>query len=298
MKLKADSSGTVKITEFSPNRVTIETHTQNNQLLTMLQTNFKGWQTKIDGEVTPIYTSNFNYRTIYLPHGKHTVVFEYKNPKILWLYIFSNICFALVVLFLLGFGIRKVYPTNKIYLIIPVVLLLIFSFIAVKKVLVKSENLAVHDYYSRRWNDKNLVFGVQKNFNNEQVKTDSINGFSIQSGLLIKPENEYFALVEIPADSLKIKNGTLVVKSKIFTNNYTEALMVSDIAGEKQANNWHASKIERQIENPNQWNRLIYFRNFYNLGKNDIIKVYVWNLNKTSFGIDSVSVEIYPLPGE
>jgi hypothetical protein len=116
--------------------------------------------------------------------------------------------------------------------------------------------------------------------------------------LFIKPGNEYFTLVEIPADSVKIKNGTLVVKSKIFANNYTEALMVSDITGEKQANNWHASKIERQIENPNQWNRLIYFRNFYNLKKNDIIKVYVWNLNKTSFGIDSVSVEVYPLPGK
>lgn len=298
MKLVADSSGTVKITEFSPDRVAIETHTQNNQLLTMLQTSFKGWQAKIDGKATPIYKSNFNYRTIYLSAGKHTVVYEYKNPKILWLYVFSNICFTLVVLFLLGFGIRKVYPPNKIYIIIPVVLLLIFSFIALKKVLVKNENLTVQDYYNRQWNDKNLVFGIQKNYSNEQVRTDSVSGFSIQSGLLIKPENEYFALVEIPADSVRIKNGTLVVKSKIYANNYTEALMVSDIAGGKQANNWYASKIERQIENPNQWNQLIYFRNFYNLGQNDIIKVYVWNLNKTSFGIDSVSVELYPLPGE
>ncbi len=298
MNLVADSLGTVKITAFSPNRIAIETHTQNNQLLTMLQTNFKGWQAKIDGEEVPIYTSNFNYRTIYLPAGKHTVVYEYKNPKILWLYIISNICFALVVLFLVGSGIRKVYPKNKIYIVVPVVLLLIFSFVALKKVLVKNENLTVYESYSRRWNDKNLVFGVQKNFNNEQVRADSISGFSIHSGLFIKPGNEYFTLVEIPADSVKIKTGTLVVKSKIFANNYTEALMVSDITGEKQANNWHASKIERQIENPNQWNRLIYFRNFYNLKKNDIIKVYVWNLNKTSFGIDSVSVEVYPLPGK
>jgi hypothetical protein len=296
MILVADSSGTVKITEFSPNRVTIETHTQNNQLLTMLQTSFKGWQAKIDGEVTPIYTSNFNYRTIYLPAGKHTVVFEYKNPGILWLYAFSNICFALVVLFLLGFGIRKVYPANKIYIIVPVVLLLVFSFIALKKVLVKNENLTVHEYYNRRWNDTNLVYGVQKDYNNIQAQPDSVTGLSIQHGLLIKPENEYFTLVEIPADSVKIKSGTLVVRSEFFANNYTEALMVSDIAGEKQANNWHASKFERYIENPNQWNRLIYFRNFYNLGENDMIKVYVWNLNKTSFAIDSVSVEIYPLP--
>lgn len=298
MQLSPDSSGTINLREFSPNRVTIETQTQNNQLLTMLQTNFKGWKVTVDGEETPIYTSNFNYRSVFLPAGKHKVVYEYKNPKILWLYIFSNLCFALTVLFLLSLGVRKVHRESRLYILIPAVLLFVLLFVTVKKVWAKNENISVYDYYNRRWNDTKLVYGVQKNFNTEQVVSDSLSGISIDKGLVIKPENEYFVVAEIPADSAKISNGTLVVRSVFYANNYTEALMVSDISGEKQANNWHASKVERQIERPNEWNRMIYFRNFYNLGKNDVIKVYVWNINKTSFAIDSISVEIYPLPGE
>ncbi|HSH19497.1 MAG TPA: hypothetical protein VLA03_03540, partial [Draconibacterium sp.] len=80
--VEIDSSGTIEIVEFSPNQVTVETNSKSDQLFTMLQTNFKGWKAFIDNQDAPIYTSNFNYRTIFLPKGKHTVRYEYSNNKI------------------------------------------------------------------------------------------------------------------------------------------------------------------------------------------------------------------------
>jgi hypothetical protein len=290
-----DSTGTTKIVEFLPNKVVVETNTKNDQFFTMLQTNFKGWKAFIDESKTSIYTSNFNYRTIFLPKGEHTIRYEYSNDKILILYIISNILFFIAVLFLLGYTIRKNNLRGKSFVIVPLTLLFLTGFFLVKRLTYENKNLNTNEIFNKRWEVKNALFHYGKNVEDEMGIINSGNAEPVLKGFKITSENEYFTIADIPIDNKKPKEGTLVVRAKIFPESYSGALFVSDISGGKGVNTWHASKIERQIENLNQWNEVIYFRNFYELSENEVIKVFIWNLNKTNFGIDNITVDFYPL---
>ena len=68
----------VKIIEYTPNHLTIETQTQNQQLLVLSDTHYPGWKATIDGEVTQISRANFVLRSIVVPSGKHLVQFQYQ----------------------------------------------------------------------------------------------------------------------------------------------------------------------------------------------------------------------------
>ena len=46
-------------------------------------------------------------------------------------------------------------------------------------------------------------------------------------------------------------------------------------------------------ENLNQWNDVVYCRNFYRLKEKDIIKVYLWNPEKSLFEIGNISLAFY-----
>jgi len=145
-----NSTDSVAIIEFSPNKVKITTHTQNDQFLTMLQTNFKGWSALIDNKSTPIYTSNFNYRTIFLPKGEHTVLFEYRNKKIVVLYILSNILFFLTLAFLLWNSLRKRNLSNKVSIFTLAILVLITLFFIIKRVAYTDLNLNMCQIYEKQ----------------------------------------------------------------------------------------------------------------------------------------------------
>lgn len=290
-----DSTATIKITQFSPNKVIVETDSKTDQFLTMLQTNFKGWKAFIDNTNTPIYTSNFNYRTIFLPKGTHSVRFEYSNNKVLVLYILSNICFLFSVLLLIGIVVRNSNLPGKTFVFIPLVLLMLIAFFVLKRLAVSDKNHTTNEVLAERWANKTSVFQFKKDFETEPDKKTSEDSILYKPGFKINPEMEYFPITEFPVDNKMCGAGTLVVTAKVFSDKYPEALVVSDVTGSNVPDTWHASKIERQMEQPGQWNDLIYCRNFYELNENDTIKVFIWNLNKTGFEIDNITVDFYPL---
>ena len=296
-KVSTDSTDVIRFLEFSPNKITVETRTKNDQFLTMLQTNFKGWNAFIDKSNTPVYTSNFNYRTIFLPSGNHVVRFEYKNNKILMLYIFSNLCFFIIVLFLIGHSFRRKNHLKRFAVFVPVAIALILTFFLVKRLTYKDTNRPVHQIYKERWSDKKALFSFNEDFESGSAAADTTIVFSGQNSFHVKPENEYVNMVTISNKEQKLTSVTLVVTVEIYPENYVEALVVSDLSGKNVNNGWHATRTEQQIEKLNCWNEIIYQRNFYNLDETNEIKVYLWNQKKSDFRIDNITVNLYPLIG-
>ena len=74
--------GRVELTEYSPNRVVINTTTAKAELLIFSDTYTTGWSAKVSGETTAIKQANYNYRAICIPPGKHEVIFTYLPKKI------------------------------------------------------------------------------------------------------------------------------------------------------------------------------------------------------------------------
>ncbi len=290
------SADRATISKFSPNRITVETTTRNDQFLTMLQTNFKGWHAFIDGKETPVYTSNFNYRTIFLPEGNHKVVYEFKNSTIVVLYIFSNILFVICILVLLWIWLNNRKYQGKIKYVVMLVILLIIAFFLFKRISYKDPGLNMKQIYKERWKSENALFHYQTDFESLSPGTghgDSLIVFSGKKSFKADSTTEFIPIVEIINSKVKLKEGTLVVKAKIYPGSYIEALIVSDLDRGSEYRDYNAGKIETQIEKTNQWNDIIYFKNFYNLKEDDVIKIFIWNLNKASFRIDDIRVDFY-----
>ena len=297
-KVATDSTDLISILEFSPNKVIVETGTKNDQFFTMLQTNFKGWKVYIDNNSTPIYTSNFNYRTILLPKGKHTIIYEYRNTKIVVLYIISNILFFITLLLLLGYTFRENNYSRKTFAIISIAIIIVTTFFIVKRLTYRDNNFSVHKTYNERWSGKNSLLHITQNFNSKLQNSDTEIGVLVDENFKISSANEYFKFTSIKNKNGKLKKGTLVVTAKIYTETYFKALIVSDIPGKESSNKWHAIKVEKQIEGLNQWNEIIYYRNFYELKEDDIIELYLWNLKKSNFLIDDITIDFYPFTRE
>ena len=184
-QLSPDSLDEVKIIDFSPNRVSLETKTSNQQFLTLLQTNFKGWNAYIDNQSTPLYTSNFNYRTILLPKGNHVVKFEYKNNKLLILYIISNVLFMITVLFLMGHWIYLSNHKTKVFLIVPLLVLAVILTLCFRSLTAKDENVKMYEAYVNRWSTKDPIYNYQPDNTNEKYTYDSITVFSGDKSIIV-----------------------------------------------------------------------------------------------------------------
>lgn len=283
VSIATDSADTFEIKEFSPNKVVVETDSRYDQFFTMLQTNFKGWNAYVDNVETPLYTSNFNYRTILLPKGRHTVLYQYKNTKILVLYAVSNVLFILALAFLLGYGLKKANNKRQVFVGIPAAFLLVTAVFLVIRLSYKDKNQKVVDTYNARWSEKSTVYHVSETFDHEPSGSKQLTA-----------NDAYFTLAKVKNENGALKQGTLVLRAKVLSDEYVDALIVSDVEGDGKEEHWRASKISKQMEKTSRWNEVIYFRNFYDLKSGDELNLYLWNNNKNSFCLDDVKVDFYP----
>ena len=286
--VKTDPSDIIQIQKFTPNEVVIATRTKNDQFLTMLQTNYKGWKSYIDNKPTHIYTSNFNYRTLFLPKGKHTVSYKYKNKMIIWLYIASNIFFISLVLILLGRRLFNEDDKSKKHLFVPAIIISLIIILAFLNFTHKNQNISTLQYYTSFFGKKDKYFSVEKYFEKGNNQHGALNADSCKKCAFVDPGTEFLPIVEIVQKNNKIKEGTLFIRARIFTRNYPNALIVSEIKKK-----WHAGKIEKQIERTNHWNNLFYVRHIPKMNEGDVLKVYIWNQHKSKFIVKDVSVGFY-----
>jgi len=72
------TNATVKIKKYSENRIEIETENDGDGFLVLTDTFYPSWNTTVDNKETKIYLTDYNFRGIIVPKGKHKIIF-YNN---------------------------------------------------------------------------------------------------------------------------------------------------------------------------------------------------------------------------
>ena len=75
---EAVATGTAKIVEDLPERVVVQTEAATPAYLVLSDTFDPGWSATVDAEPKAIRPAYVAFRAVYLPGGKHTVVFTYR----------------------------------------------------------------------------------------------------------------------------------------------------------------------------------------------------------------------------
>ena len=80
LKNNADTqAATASLEEYSPNKISIKTNSQNDNILFLSDTYYPGWEAFVDGQKTEILKAFYSFRAVVVPAGVHTVNFVY-NP--------------------------------------------------------------------------------------------------------------------------------------------------------------------------------------------------------------------------
>ena len=69
------TNGRADIVEYSANKVVIKTENKSQGFLVLTDSFYPTWRAKIDGNKTKIYRTDYNFRGIFVPKGKHTIEF-------------------------------------------------------------------------------------------------------------------------------------------------------------------------------------------------------------------------------
>lgn len=79
LNVSLDSSiGKAQIVGYTPNKVSIKTNSNGNNILFLSDTFYNGWNAYIDGKKVKILRSNYTFRSVVVPKGEHEVVFYYE----------------------------------------------------------------------------------------------------------------------------------------------------------------------------------------------------------------------------
>ena len=74
------SYATAQISTYTDSTIIIETESARFKPLVVTNINYPGWQAKIDGKASKIFTANAIFQLVEVPSGKHTVEFKFR-PK-------------------------------------------------------------------------------------------------------------------------------------------------------------------------------------------------------------------------
>ncbi len=72
----------VKILDYQPNRVAIDTDSAWAGYLVLADVWYPGWTCSVDGLATPIYRADHLFRGVEVPAGQHEVVFRFEPESL------------------------------------------------------------------------------------------------------------------------------------------------------------------------------------------------------------------------
>ncbi len=75
--LPLGEGGNVRFEKYTGSEVILQTNVAQSAYLVLADTYFPGWIAQIDGQDTPIYRADGNFRAVVVPAGEHTVRFKY-----------------------------------------------------------------------------------------------------------------------------------------------------------------------------------------------------------------------------
>jgi len=68
-------ANTSEIVSYEENKVVISTNNNNFAFLVFTDVYYPTWKAEIDGKPTRIYKTDYTFRGVFVPQGKHTIVF-------------------------------------------------------------------------------------------------------------------------------------------------------------------------------------------------------------------------------
>lgn len=81
LNIVPDSTATITLTEYKPNRLTYKTKAASEQLAVLSEVYFSdGWQAYVDGQEVPHFRADWTLRALRVPAGEHEIVFQFE-PK-------------------------------------------------------------------------------------------------------------------------------------------------------------------------------------------------------------------------
>ncbi len=101
-----DSTASVKITGYSLHNITIDAEASGNNLMFLSEVYYPaGWKAFIDGNPTEIYKTNYLFRSILVPKGRHKIEFKFE-PETYYTgkKIAMGTNFVLILVFIVSIG--------------------------------------------------------------------------------------------------------------------------------------------------------------------------------------------------
>jgi len=84
-KFRKDSSASIILTNYAPNKLSYKTDTKSDQLAVFSEIYYdKGWNAYIDGKTVPHMRVNYILRAMKVPAGKHEIVFKFEPSVWSW----------------------------------------------------------------------------------------------------------------------------------------------------------------------------------------------------------------------
>jgi hypothetical protein len=95
----------ITINNYKENSVQLQTDRNKTSFLVFSDNYYPGWKALLDGKEIPIYRTNYTFRGVSIPEGKHTLLFIYEPASF---FIGSLIsAFSLIIFLILFFTIKK-----------------------------------------------------------------------------------------------------------------------------------------------------------------------------------------------
>lgn len=97
INLDVDDTAIATIKKINSNKVSIITQTKKQQFLVLSDVYYPGWKVFIDNKEHKIYPTNYIFRGLLVPAGKHLVEFRYQPWYLYMSYTISGVTFCLLL---------------------------------------------------------------------------------------------------------------------------------------------------------------------------------------------------------
>jgi hypothetical protein len=273
IKLISDSQDQLKITAFSPNEIRIKTQTKNKQLLVLQQSFQPEWNALIDGKKVDIFRVNKNYQAVILPAGMHSIEFKFKKDSIVILYFISQLIFWLLLVYLIYLNLSDEQKSKRIFKLIFILPPVLIGYWALTLYNGNLNSLNTNQQLLLDWKKRPIC-----------------KRFDLTKTIKITNKDEYFNLGNWNFNEIK-NPSSLRIQVDCKMDSIQPTLLVYEVIRNGKSVKWEAMKFERQLEEKNDFNHLLFMRNLSDLKKNDEVILYVWNTSKSFIQLKNAKIE-------
>jgi uncharacterized membrane protein YfhO len=271
--LISDTKDQLKISAFSPNEIRIKTRTKNKQLLVLQQSYQPEWNALIDGKKVAIFRVNKNYQAVILPPGMHSLEFKFKKDNIVILYFISQLVFWLLLVYLIYLKLSYEKKTKRIYTLVFILPIMLIGYWTIT-------------IYNGKLNSLNTKQQLLSDWKKRPISEN----IDITKTIKITNKEEYINLGKWNFNGLKSPSA-LRIQADCKMDSIQPSLLVYEVIRDGKSVKWEAMKLERQLEEKDEFNHLLFMRNLSDLKKNDEIILYVWNTSKSFIQLKNVKIE-------